>query len=217
MAHKVLLVDDHAIVRQGIRSLLSEESDLEIVGDACDGLEAVKMVEEFDPDIVIMDISMPNLNGIEAARRIKEFASKSRVIMLSAYQNQRFVSEAVKAGAKGYVCKDCLFDELYQAIKVVVSGKSYISPTIAALLMEDYLQENKISSDQGWNALTPREKEVLQLLAEGKNSKEIGCMLDVSSKTVDAARRSIMEKLDKHSLADLTKFAIKKGLTTLDF
>lgn len=217
MGVKVLLVDDHAIVRQGLKSLIAKESDLEVIAEAEDGLTAIEIYEQTNPDIVIMDISMPNLNGIEATRRIRSIDSKAKVITLSVHNTRRFVTEAIKAGSSGYISKECLFKELIEAISSVRENRNYISPSIASVLINDYIEQSSQDVESGISKLNSRERQVLQMLAEGKNTKEIAKILELSGKTIDAIRRHIMDKLDLHSLAELTKYAVNEGLTTLEF
>lgn len=217
MGVKVLLVDDHAIVRQGLKSLIAKQPEFEVVGEAEDGLSAIEMYEEISPDIVIMDISMPNLNGIEATRRIRSINAKAKVITLSVHNTRRFVTEAIRAGSSGYISKECLFKELIEAINSVCAGRNYISPSIASVLISDYIEQSSLDIESGLSRLNSRERQVLQMLAEGKNTKEIGKIFDLSGKTIDSIRRHIMDKLDLHSLAELTKYAVNEGLTSLEF
>ena len=215
MTTKILLADDHGIIRQGLRSLLSKQSDMEVVAEAEDGRKAINLVREFKPDIVIMDITMPNLNGVEATRQIKTEFAEIKVIALSIHSNRRFVADMLKVGASAYILKDCLFDELVQAIRVVTGGGTYLSPTITGVVVDDYINLTKGVDSQPM-VLNDREREVLQLLAEGKSTKEIALELHVSVKTIEANRRHIMEKLDIHSVAELTKYAVREGLTSLE-
>ncbi len=216
MAIRILLADDHGIIRQGLRSLLNKQPDMEVVAEAEDGRKAIELVREFTPDIAIMDITMPNLNGVEATRQITAEFAKTRIIALSIHSNRRFVSDMLRAGARGYILKDCLFDELVQAIRVVTDGGVYLSHTITGVLIEDYVNHLSTPFESQSSILNDREREVLQLLAEGKNAKEIARDLHVSVKTIEANRRNIMEKLDIHSVAELTKYAVREGLTSLE-
>lgn len=215
MTTKILLADDHGIIRQGLRSLLSKQSDMEVVAEAEDGRKAINLVREFKPDIVIMDITMPNLNGVEATRQIKIEFAEIKVIALSIHSNRRFVADMLKVGASAYILKDCLFDELVQAIRVVIGGGTYLSPTITGVVVDDYINLTKGVDSQPM-VLNDREREVLQLLAEGKSTKKIAMDLHVSVKTIEANRRHIMGKLDIHSVAELTKYAVREGLTSLE-
>lgn len=215
MTTKILLADDHGIIRQGLRSLLSKQSDMEVVAEAEDGRKAINLVREFKPDIVIMDITMPNLNGVEATRQIKTEFAEIKIIALSIHSNRRFVADMLKVGASAYILKDCLFDELVQAIRVVIGGGTYLSPTITGVVVDDYINLTKGVNSQPM-VLNDREREVLQLLAEGKSTKKIAIEVHVSVKTIEANRRHIMEKLDIHSVAELTKYAVREGLTSLE-
>ncbi|MFH1719350.1 MAG: response regulator transcription factor [Planctomycetota bacterium] len=216
MSTRVLLVDDHAIIREGLRSLLEKQPEMEVVADIDDGRKAVELVRELSPDIVIMDVTMPGLNGIEATRLITGESPEVKVVALSIHSQRRFVADMLSAGAAGYILKECLFDELIQAIGVVTSGGRYLSPKIAEVVVDDYVKHLSNISDSPLSALTGREREVLQLVAEGKSTKEIAMELHVSTKTIEANRRQIMEKLDAHSIAELTKYAVREGLTTLE-
>jgi len=231
---KVLLADDHRIVREGLRSLLAAQPDMQVVGEAADGRQAVLMAKEMTPDVVVMDVAMPQLNGIEATRQISADEPGMKVVALSMHSDRRFVSEALKAGASGYVLKDGAFDELISAIRAVVSDRVYLSPRVAGVVVEDYVRrlptrgngngghgphpgtDEHAARRGAFDALTPREREVLQLMAEGYATKEVAHRLHVSVKTVETHRRQIMEKLDLHSVAELTKYAIREGLTTLE-
>jgi len=216
MSTRVLLVDDHTIIREGLRSLLEKQPEMEVVADIDDGRKAVELVRELSPDIVIMDVTMPGLNGIEATRLIASESPEAKVIALSIHSQRRFVADMLSAGAAGYILKECLFDELVQAIGVVTSGGRYLSPKIAEVVVDDYVKHLSNISDSPLSALTGREREVLQLVAEGKSTKDIALELHVSTKTIEANRRQIMEKLDVHSVAELTKYAVREGLTTLE-
>jgi DNA-binding NarL/FixJ family response regulator len=215
MSIRILLADDHGIIRQGLRSLLEKEPDMQVVGEAEDGRKAIELVNECSPDIVIMDITMPNLNGVEATRHITGESSKSKVIALSIHSNRRFVADMLKAGASGYILKECLSDELVQAIRTVSTGGRYLSPRITDVVIDDYVKRLSTTPESRIATLTARERQVLQLLAEGKSTKQIALDLHVSSKTIEANRRRIMEKLDIHSIAELTKYAVREGLTSL--
>jgi len=216
MSIKVLLVDDHAIIREGLRSLLMKQPDLEVIADTDDGRKALDLVRELLPNIVVMDITMPRLNGIEATRQIIAEFPDVKVIALSIYSKRRFVADMLSAGATGYILKECLFDELVQAIKAVAAGGRYLSPRITDVIISDYIKRLSVTDDSPFEVLKTREREVLQLLAEGKSTKQIALELHVSTKTIEANRRQIMEKLDIHSVAELTKYAVREGLTTLE-
>jgi DNA-binding NarL/FixJ family response regulator len=216
MSIRILLADDHGIIREGLRSLLEKQSDIEVIAEAEDGRKAVRLVREFAPDIIVMDITMPKLNGVDATRRtVKEFPNV-KVIALSIHSNRRFVADMLKAGASGYILKECLFDELVQAIHSVAAGGVYLSPRVTGLVVEDYIGRLSATYDPQLSILTDREREVLQMLAEGKSTKQIAVGLHVSVKTIESNRRQIMEKLNTHSVAELTKYAIREGLTSLE-
>jgi DNA-binding NarL/FixJ family response regulator len=213
---KVLLVDDHAIIREGLRSLLEKQSGMEVVADTDDGRKARGLVRELSPDIVIMDITMPGLNGIEATRQITDEFPNVKVIALSIHSKRRYVADMLSAGANGYILKECLFDELVTAIKAVAAGGRYLSPRITDVVVSDYVKRLSASDDSPFEALKAREREVLQLVAEGKSTKQIALELHVSTKTIEANRRQIMDKLNIHSIAELTKYAVREGLTTVE-
>jgi DNA-binding NarL/FixJ family response regulator len=212
---KVLLADDHKIVRDGLRTLLEKNSDIVVAGEAEDGREALQMAQKLLPDVVVMDIAMPDLNGIEATRQILADRSAVRIVALSMHSDKRFVSEMLKAGASGYLLKDCAFEELITAIRTVMKGKIYLSPEIAGVVIGDYIKKDAKADSSVFSLLSDREREVLQLMAEGKTTKEVASYLHVSVKTVETHRTNIMTKLDIHSIAELTKYAIREGLTSL--
>jgi DNA-binding NarL/FixJ family response regulator len=217
MSIRILLVDDHTIIRQGLRSLLEKEPDMEVVGEAGDGRKTLQLVRQLVPDIVVMDITMPNLNGIDATHEIVSKFPEVKVIALSIHSNKRFVAGMLKAGASGYILKECLFDELVQAVRAVAGGVRYLSPRITGVVVDNYVEHlSATPPESSLSTLTEREHEVLQLLAEGKGTKQIALELYVSPKTIEANRRQIMEKLDMHSVAELTKYAIREGLTSLE-
>mgnify|MGYP001217470158 CR=1 FL=1 len=211
----VLIVDDHKIVREGLISLLTRESEITVVGEADTGRLAVQLARELKPDVVVMDISMPDMNGIEASREIREEMPGCRILALSMHAEHRFVTELLKAGANGYMLKDCASDELVTGIRAVAAGDTYLSPKVSTFLVSDYMKRLQENSAPLTSVLSMREREVLQLLAEGHNTKEIAFSLDISIKTIEAHRTTIMKKLDIHSVAELTKFAIREGLTSL--
>jgi DNA-binding NarL/FixJ family response regulator len=215
MRIRILLADDHKVLRAGLRSLIEKESGFEIVGEAADGREAVRKDKELSPDLVIMDIGMPELNGIEATRQIRGSRKSARVLILSMQADRQFVVRAFSAGACGYLLKDCAFEELIQAIRVVMGGKPYVSPSISGVVIEDYVKQFHAAPAADFPELTDREREVLQLVAEGGSTKEIADHLKVSVKTVETHRQQIMKKLHLNSVAALTKYAIREGLTSL--
>ncbi len=214
MSVKILLADDHKIVRDGLRALIEGQPGMEVAGEAENGRAAVRLARDLSPDAVVMDVAMPDLNGIEATRQIVAEGAGARVIALSMHSDRRFVAEMLKAGASGYLLKDCAFEELTQAIQVVMGGQTYLSPGIASVVVEDYVRHAGEGADAV--GLTAREREVLQLLAEGRSTKQIASRLHVSAKTVETHRQRLMEKLNLHSIADLTKYAVRAGLTSLE-
>lgn len=205
---RVLLADDHALVRQGFRKILAAEADMEVVGEAANGREAVEEAEKLQPDVVVLDVAMPELNGIEAARRLAERAPRARVLALSMHKDSVYVREILRAGARGYLLKDAFDHELIHAVRAVADGKGYLSPEVSEAVLSDY---RKHVSDP-LDLLTSREREVLQLLAEGHTNKEIAAKLNLSVYTVDAHRGRLMEKLNLHSIGDLVRFAIRSGV-----
>jgi len=216
MSTRILLADDHKITRQGLRSLLEKQQDMEVVAEAEDGRAAERLVEELLPDVVIMDISMPDLNGMEATRWIVGKFPDVKVIALSMHSDASFVTEMLRSGAAGYLLKDCAFEELTRAIRTVMDDKTYLSPSISGVVVEDYLHRLSKADFSDSEVLTDREREVLQLMAEGSSTKQIAVKLHVSVKTVETHRRQIMSKLDIHTVAELTKYAVRKGLTSLE-
>jgi len=216
MSTRVILADDHAIVREGLRSILENELGMTVLAQAENGREAVDLALKLRPDVVIMDISMPDLNGIEATRQILAGATGTRIVALSMHTDKRYVAEMLKAGASGYLLKHSALDELERAIQTVIDGKTYVSPSIAGVMVRDYVDHLKAKSAELPALLTPKEREVLQLIAEGRSTKEIAGKLNVSVPTIETHRQHIMEKLDIHTVAELTKFAIREGLTSLE-
>lgn len=216
MSVRVILADDHRIMRQGLRALLESEHDIEVVDEADNGRRTVQLAREMRPDVIVMDLTMPDLNGIEATRQIVADDPGIKVLALSMHSDKRFVAGVLGAGASGYLLKDCALEELVRAIRVVVAGQVYLSPGIAGVMVEGYVREATADELPMFSALTPREREVLQLIAEGKTTKEIASVLTVSVKTVETHRQQIMNKLDIHSVAELTKYAIREGLTSLE-
>ena len=215
MIVRILLADDHKIIVDGLRSLLERSNDLKVVGQASDGLSAVRLAADLSPDLVIMDISLPGLNGIDATRRILEVNPRVKVIALSMHKDGRYIAEALKSGAAGYLLKESAFDELTAAIRSVMKGTCFLSASIADLVIKDYIRHLEKTDSGVFSVLTPREREVLQSLSEGLSTKEIAARLGVSVKTVETYRVQIMEKLDIHSVAELTKYAIREGITSL--
>lgn len=215
MKIRVLLADDHKIVRNGLRTLLESQPDLEVIAEAEDGRTTIQLATKLQPHIVIMDIAMPGLNGIEATREIIGSLPKVKVIALSMHSEKRFVGEMLKAGACGYLLKDCAFEELITAIRAVYHNQTYLSPMIGDLIVNHFIRNTEKTEPSAFSRLSKREREVLQLLAEGKATKEIADQLCVSIKTVEAHRSHIMSKLNLRSVAELTKYAIREGITSL--
>jgi two-component system response regulator NreC len=215
MKTRVFLADDHAIMREGLRLLIDRQRDMEVIGEAEDGRKAVKQVAKLSPEIVVMDIEMPNLNGIDATRQISGRKKPISVIALSAHTDRRYVTEMLKAGAKGYLLKHTAGDELLNAIRTVKKGKTYLSPEIAETVAEECRRQST-EATLPFAQLSEREREVLQMLAEGKARKEIAADLCVSVKTIATHVENIMEKLNLHSVAELTKYAIRQGLTSVE-
>ncbi len=215
MKIKVLLVDDHKIVSDSLVPLLNSQPDIEVVGQASNGRKAVELTQELNPDIVIMDVVMEELNGIEATRHIIAQCPGIKVLILSMQADRRYVTGSLNAGASGYLTKSCSFEELVTAIRKVQENKKYLSPEISGIVIEESLDKSPAAEPSISTVLTMREREVLQLLAEGKSVKQIAEQLFISIKTVHTHRKQIMEKLDIHSIANLTKFAIREGLTSL--
>lgn len=211
---KILLADDHTILRHGLSRSIQQQEDLEVVGQCSDGITTIKMVRELQPDLIIMDIRMPDMNGIEATREILRDFPKKKIIALSMHSSKRFVTEMFKAGASGYLLKDCDFEELLAAIRTVVEGKTYISPSVGNILVDNFVRPNPSQDVSIFSTLTKRERQVLQLLAEGKTTKQIARQLFISPKTVEAHRLNIMNKLDIDNVAQLTKYAIQEGITS---
>lgn len=215
MSTRVLLADDHKIMRDGLRALLEKQVGMEVVAEAEDGRMTVQLARKLLPDLLIIDIGMPDLNGIDATRQIVAEAPGIKVIALSMHSDKRFVAQMFKAGASAYLLKDCAFEELSHAVRVVLAGHIYLSPEIAGPVMEDYVRHVTTADSSGFSVLTVREREVLQLLAEGKTTREIAARLNLSVKTIETHRQQIMTKLNVHTIADLIKYAIREGLTPL--
>jgi DNA-binding NarL/FixJ family response regulator len=213
---RILLADDHEIVREGFRAAVDREDDMVVVAEADDGEETVRLTDEHDPDVVVVDIGMPVLNGIEATRRIRREHPEVRVIALSVHDESQYVTEMLKAGARGYLVKTCAMGELVGAIRAVYAGETYLSSKVAGAVVSQAVGQREPDADQTGAPLSPREREVLALLVDGKSSKEIARDLHVTARTVDLHRQNIMKKLELYSVAELTKYAIRQGLTDLD-
>jgi two-component system response regulator NreC len=214
---KVLLAEDHTIVRKGIRSLLDGEPDIEVVGEAEDGREAVEKVEELSPDIVLMDITMPHLNGLDATRQIKKMFPEVKVLGLTMYTNEEYILQLLQAGASGYLVKQTAPDELVSAIQAAHRGEAFLSPAVSKTIIEEYLRHNETTiQEDSYDKLTIREREILQLVTEGYSNREISEKLHISIKTVGVHRTNLMEKLDIHNTPELVKYAIRKGIISLE-
>jgi DNA-binding NarL/FixJ family response regulator len=213
---RILLVDDHKIVRTGLRSLIDNQSGMMVVAEADDGRAAMQLIRELRPDVVIMDVAMPDLNGMEATRQIVADYPEVKVIALSMHSDRRFVTGMLEAGASGYLLKDCAFEELTSAIRAVVRKQAFISPGVAGVLVEEVRRRATEAAQKAPVALTAREREVIQLLAEGHTTKDMAHTLGVSVKTVESYRQRVMEKLSLHSVAELTKWAVREGLSSRD-
>jgi len=210
---RILLADDHAVVRDGLRALLDRQSDLTVIAEASDGRECVQLAEDLSPDVVIMDVAMPKMNGIEAARRILATRPATAVVMLSMHRDESYVLQSLKAGAKGYLLKDSPREDVLEAIRTVAAGRSFLSRNVSRMLREDYIQQLQSKGlDDSWELLTDREREILQLLAEGRQNKEVANFLNISATTVETHRGHILRKLSLHSTADLILYAVRKKI-----
>lgn len=210
---RILIADDHGIVRKGLRLQLQQRADFEVVGEACDGREAVRMAEELAPNVVIIDIGMPNLNGIDAAVQMVKHNAEVKVIILSMHSDESYLTRALTAGVKGYLVKETADVDLFRAVDAVAQGKVFFSPAIANTLLEDYMRQlQQRGLQDSYDLLTDREKEILQLLAEGKSNKEVATTLDLSTYTVETHRTHIMQKLNLHSSADIVLYAVRKKI-----
>ncbi|MEN6307608.1 MAG: response regulator transcription factor [Anaerohalosphaeraceae bacterium] len=212
MSIKIILADDHVILREGLARALQSETGFDIVGQVGDGHSAIKLIREKSPDVVVMDIGMPELNGIETTRIINKEFPQVKVIGLSMHSNDKYVREMFRAGASGYLLKNCAFEELIGAIRTVMGGKTYVSPSIGSMIIQEYISKNE-QEKSAFFLLSQREREVLQLFAEGKTTKQAAACLHISPKTVEAHRLNLMNKLGIDNIAQLTKYAIQEGLT----
>ena len=213
---KVLVADDHTILRQGIKSLLANEEEIEVIGEAKDGREALTIIEETLPDVILMDIAMPGLNGLEATRRIKKKFPRMKVLVLTMYTNEEYIFQILNAGANGYLVKETAFQDLISAIKAVYKNEAFMSPSISKKVINSYIKRAQNDEEKTCEILTTREREILQLIAEGNSSKKIAELLFISPKTVETHRTHIMDKLNIHNRTGLVKYAIRKGIVDVD-
>ena len=210
---RVLLADDHKLIRAGLRLVVDQQPDLSVVGEADDGRQAVELAKSLKPDVVVMDIGMPNLNGIEAARQIGEMDPGAAVVMLSMHSDEGYVLRALSAGARAYLLKDSATTDLVQAIRAVVEGKSFFSPAVSKVLLQDYMRKlQRSGAEDSYDLLSPREREVLQLVGEGKSNKEVASLLNLSVYTVETHRAKIMQKLNLKGVPELILYAVRKGI-----
>jgi len=213
MKHKIVIVEDHKLFREGLKSMLNKRDDIEIIGEAEDGIEAVRLIRKLKPDMILLDLSMPKMSGISVMKDVKRELPDTRILLLTIHESDQYVLEAFEGGADGYCIKDSSRQELMVAIDSILQGKTYISPGISDQVMEGFLtNKKKLKEKTNWDTITQREREVLKLLAEGYSNKEIGDLLHISVKTVEKHRANLIGKLDLHNVAQLTAFAIKKGL-----
>ncbi len=217
MKIKILLADDHKLIKDGLRALIANEEDMEVMVDALNGRDAVSLAKVYNPDIIIMDINMPDLNGIDATRMILEENPDIKIIALSIHSTTTFVKEMLKAGVSAYLVKHCAYEELAKAIRIVMKGRRYLSSEIVGVVMDDYVLNSPSNKDTVFSTLTPREREILQLVAEGLKSDHIADRLFISAKTVSSHRRKIMKKLNLNSIAELTRYAISEGLVSQEY
>jgi DNA-binding NarL/FixJ family response regulator len=213
MPIRILLADDHAIVRDGLRALLEKQPDMTVSGEASDGREAVQIAEEHSPDVVVMDIAMPTMNGIEATRRIMASRPATAVVILSMHQDESYVLRSLKAGARGYLLKDSLRSDVVEAIRSVAQGRSFLTKKVSRLMQEDYIRQmERRGVDDSYDLLTDREREILQLVAEGRTNKEVANVLNIGLTTVETHRTHILQKLGLHSVPELILYAVRKGI-----
>lgn len=215
MPIRILLADDHTVVRDGLRALLEKQPDMTVVAEACDGRDSIRLAEEQSPDVVVMDIGMPSLNGIEATRRILAANPRTAVVMLSMHQDESYVLRSLKAGAKGYLLKDSLRGDVIDAIRAVAQGRSFLTRKVRLMLQEDYVRQMESRGlEDSYDLLTDREREVLHMVAEGKSNKEVAGLLNISPTTVETHRAHILQKLGIHSVPELILYAVRKGIVS---
>jgi RNA polymerase sigma factor (sigma-70 family) len=210
---RILLADDHTVVRDGLRALVEKQPDMSVIGEAADGRDTIRIAEEQSPDVIIMDIAMPNMNGIEATRRIIASKPQTAVLILSMHQDESYVLRSLKAGARGYLLKDSVRSDVIEAIRAVVQGRSFLTRKVSRILQEDYVREmERRGLEDSYDLLTDREREILQLVAEGRTNKEVAAMLNISLTTVETHRTHILQKLNLHSIPELILYAVRKGI-----
>ncbi len=216
MTIKIILADDHKVLREGLKSLLDQQKDIQVIGEADDGQAVVRLTRKLEPDIVVLDIGMPNMNGIQATQHIVAEVPDTKVLALSMHSDHQFVVKMLQAGASGYMLKDCAFEELISAVRDIAAGKFYLSKDVTGVVISDYINKMQAIDAAGEPILTSRERETLQLIAEGNSTADTANLLNVSTKTVETHRKHIMDKLNIHSIAELTKYAVRVGLTSLE-
>jgi len=215
MTIKIILADDHNVLREGLKSLLNQQQDFEVIGEADNGRDAVRLTKKLEPDIVVLDIGMPNMNGIQATQHIVAEVPETKVLALSMHSDHQFVVKMLQAGASGYMLKDCAYEELISAVRDITAGKFYLSKDVTGVVINNYINMIQAVDAVSHPTLTSRERETLQLIAEGKSTAETANLLNVSGKTIETHRKNIMDKLDIHNIADLTKYAVREGLTSI--
>lgn len=216
MTIKIILADDHNVLREGLKSLLNQQQDFEVIGEADNGRDAVRLTKKLEPDIVVLDIGMPNMNGIQATQHIVAEVSDTKVLALSMHSDHQFVVKMLQAGASGYMLKDCAYEELISAVRDITAGKFYLSKDVTGVVISNYINMIQAVDAVSHPTLTSRERETLQLISEGKSTVETANLLNVSPKTIETHRKNIMDKLDIHNIADLTKYAVREGITSIE-
>ncbi len=216
MTIKIILADDHNVLREGLKSLLNQQQDFEVIGEADNGRDAVRLAKKLEPDIVILDIGMPNMNGIQATQHIVAEVPDTKVLALSMHSDHQFVVKMLQAGASGYMLKDCAYEELISAVRDINAGKFYLSKDVTGVVINNYINMIQAVDAVSHPTLTSRERETLQLIAEGKSTAETANLLNVSTKTIETHRKNIMDKLDIHNIAELTKYAVREGITSIE-
>ncbi len=216
MTIKIILADDHNVLREGLKSLLNQQQDFEVIGEADNGRDAVRLTKKLEPDIVVLDIGMPNMNGIQATQHIVAEVPDTKVLALSMHSDHQFVVKMLQAGASGYMLKDCAYEELISAVRDITAGKFYLSKDVTGVVISNYINMIQAVDAVSHPTLTSRERETLQLISEGKSTVETANLLNVSPKTIETHRKNIMDKLDIHNIADLTKYAVREGITSIE-